>query len=353
MIPKVCLVMSQVEINPKKILIIQLRQLGDVLLTTPAIKALREEYPSARISFLTEKASSPILAGNPNLDDVITIDKKQSYMDQLKVITDIRSRKFDLVVDFLANSRTAIITFFSGAKFTIAPKVRGRGLLYSVQVKTKGNYAVSHKLGLLSVLGIENADRTPCFNVKKEAEDKIKSFLNGKNIQDDEFLVCIDSTHRRITRKWIGEKYSELADRLKQKYKARVVFLWGPGEKDEVIHNMLLCKEKHILDPGSDINELAALLERADLLIGNCSFPRHMAASQNTPTLIILGSTGNEWTHPASIHKTVSKGLDCQPCNNNQCSFALECMKDLSVEEVMDGILKMEPQINKMGHSNA
>lgn len=344
--------MHQVEnFEVPNILIIQLRQLGDVLLTTPAIKALRKKYPHAKISFLTEKASSPIVAENPYLNDVIIIDRKQRYFDQLKIIKDIRSRSFDIVVDFLANPRTAVITYFSGAALTIAHKVKFRGFFYKEQVEEKGDYVVNHKLSLLSVLGIQCDDVTPHLQVKPESDNKMKSFFHTNHISDDDFVVCIDLTHRRMTRKWPGERYAELADRLKKEYNAKVIFLWGPGEKDEVAQIMSLCGEKHVLDPGSNINELAALLKRCDLLIGNCSFPRHLAVSQKTPTLVILGSTSDAWTHPDAMHQTVATDLECQPCNNNRCNLGLKCLTDLSVNDVMERLDNMKPYLSKLART--
>lgn len=332
------------DFSPKKILIIQLRQLGDVLLTTPVIKALRERFPHAHISFLTEENAYDILSGNPYLDEIIAVKRKQPIFEQIKFIMDIRRKGFDLILDFMANPRTAYITLLSGAKMTVAFDIPIRRYLYKVRVKPKGGYAVDYKMDMLRPLGIEKADNTPFMHVPLEAENKISTFLKSAGIGDYDFLVCIDATHRRITRKWTGEGFAELADRLKEKYDARVIFLRGPGERDVVEKIMAICKHEHILSPGTNLKELAALLKRASLLIGNCSFPRHVAVSQGTPSLVILGSSSEGWTHPSPIHQTVKKGLPCQPCKKLDCSD-LSCMTALTVDEVMAGFERLRPYL--------
>lgn len=330
--------------SPFRILIIQLRQLGDVLLTTSVIKPLKERFPDAIISFLTEKNAYEILSGNPYLDEIITITRKASTSEQLNTIMSIRKKGFDLVLDFMSNPRTAYISFFSGAKATVAYDTSIRRLLYTVNVKPAGDYVVDHKLSMLKPFGIEGADNTPYMHVPQEAEAQIASFLKSKGVEDNDFLVCIDATHRRATRKWAGKGFAEVADRLKEKYNAKVVFLWGPGEREEVEGIMSMCRHRHIMDNGTGIKGLAALLKRANLLIGNCSFPRHVAASQGTPTLIVHGATGEEWKHPAPIHSIVRKGLPCQPCNRNICSD-LSCLTTLTADDVMNALQDFLPAI--------
>lgn len=334
------------DFSPKKILIIQLRQLGDVLLTTPVIKPLKERFPDAKLSFLTEKNAYDILSGNPYLEEIITIPRKSSISEQIKVIFDIRRRGFDLILDYMANPKTAYISLFSRGKIKVTNDRSLRRFAYDIRVTPVGGYAVDYKLSMLMPFGIEGADNTPYIFVPQESNDKITTFLKAASIRDDDFVVCIDATHRRVTRKWAGKGFAEVADRLREQYKAKIVFLWGPGERGEVEEIMSMCRHRHIIDTGTDIKGLAALLKRADLLIGNCSFPRHVAVSQGTPTLVVLGATSDGWTHPSPIHQTVKKGLPCQPCNKNNCTD-LSCLTTLTADEVMGVFEKIRPYLRK------
>lgn len=332
--------------SPKKILIIQLRQLGDVLLTTPAIKPLKERFPNATLTFLTEKNAYDILSGNPYLDEIIAIPRNSSIGEEIKVILDIRKRGFDLILDYMANPKTAYISLFSKAKIKVASDRSLRRFAYDIRVVPVGGYAVDYKLSMLKPLGIYEADNTPSLFIPQESHEEVAAFLKSANISDDDFVVCFDATHRRITRKWAGNGFAEIADRLKEKYNAKIIFLWGPGEREEVEGIMSVCRHRHIMDPGTDIKGLAALVKRADLLIGNCSFPRHVAVSQGTPTLVVLGATSEGWTHPSPIHQTVKKGLPCQPCNKNNCAD-LSCLTTLTVDEVMAGFERIRPYLRK------
>lgn len=330
--------------SPASILIIQLRQLGDVLVTTPVISSLKKRFPDARISFLTEENAYDILSGNPYLDEIITIKRKSSIYEQINVIRDIRKKRFDLVIDYMVNPRTAYITFFSGAKVTIGYAYRFRRHFYKIAAEPKGEYATDYKLSILSILGISGKDNKSYIDVPQDATDKISSYLRSVGVKEDDFLICMDATHRRITRKWTGKGFAEVADRLKEEYDAKILFMWGPGEREEVEQIMAMCRHRHLISPGTKIKELAALLKRADLLIGNCSFPRHVAVSQGTPTLVILGATGEGWTYPLPIHRTVKKGLPCQPCDKIVCSD-LSCLTTLTADEVMTEFKRLLPAI--------
>ncbi len=335
-------------ITPEKILLIQLRQLGDVLLTTPAARVLRRKFPSAHIAFLTEENAFHILSGNPDIDEIITIKRKQSLFQQLNVIKEIRGKKFDLIFDFLVNPRTTYISFLSGAKTRVTFHNPPRSLLYTDSAKASGNYAVQHKLSLLEHMGIEGGDVTPVIAIPEENMKKEDLFLESKGIGPDDFKVCIDASHRRPLRKWTAEGFAEVADRLNEEYKAKVIFLWGPGEKEEVSRIMARCRNSHHLAPELTLKDHAALISRADLLLGNCSYPRHVAAAVGTPSLVILGATGEEWTHPAPIHQVVKKGLSCQPCGGKSCDSNLACLNELTPDEIMAAFEKLRPHIGKL-----
>ena len=116
-----------VKINPHRILLIQLRQIGDVLLTSPLAKILKELYPKSYIAFLAEKPSYDVLSGNPCIDEVIVLDKiKGDFYSTIESIQKVRSKNFDLVIDTFGNPRSALITFLSGAKYRMGFDYRGR-----------------------------------------------------------------------------------------------------------------------------------------------------------------------------------------------------------------------------------
>ncbi len=323
-------------VNPKRILVIQHKQIGDVILTTPVVKVLKKHFPDAHLSFLTEDFCYPILEGNPYIDDIILLDKKQvtHIFKQLKFYWMIRGMKFDLVLDFFQNPRSTLITLLSGAKTSISYNHPVRGRFYNVKVVPKNGYAVDYKLSMLESIGIKGADNYPEMFVADGEKKYIDEYFRAIGIKEDDFIVCIDPTHRRPTRRWTPEGYAELIDLLCEKYNAKVIMLWGPGEYKAVAKIQALCRYRSYIACKTDLKQLAMLIKNTHILIGNDSAPRHIAVTQNIPTLVILGSTSQAWTHPDKIHKVVSKRLECQPCGNNYCNDDIRCMKELQADEV-------------------
>jgi len=146
--------------DPHRILLIQLRRIGDVLLATPAFRAVRRRFPGARIELLIEPAYTPLVSRNPHLDEVIAVPRRQSFARDLAAIAELRRRRFDLAVDFLGKPRTALWSRLSGAPRRIGYDTRGRRWTYTDRVPPgdPAAYTVRHKAALLAPLGAELDD---------------------------------------------------------------------------------------------------------------------------------------------------------------------------------------------------
>src|SRR5918911_772493 len=234
-------------IPAERILVIQFRQIGDVLLSTPVLRALRCYYPQSYIAFLTEPAPGRVLQGNPLLDEVIIRPRHATWRQQWHLLRSIRRQRFDLVIDLIGNPRSALLTYLSGATHRLAFARFPRSLLYTLLV-----------------------------------------------------------THHHPVPEYT------VAKRL------RLLELWGPGEEAEVQAVAAAARSRPALIPAWGLDTLAALLARADLLVGCNSAPLHIAVSQGTPTVTIMGATYSaSWVPPAPQHRAVSAGLPCQPCEKN------------------------------------
>lgn len=315
-------------------LLIQLRQIGDVVLTTPLARILREARPDSHIAFLTERPSDQLLAGNPHIDEVILNNRRGTWRDTLRLARRLRAHRFDAVVDCMGNPRSALLAFLSGAGTRISYPAKGRGVLYTHRVEPTREYAVEIKKRLLLPLGIESTwNRPEIFLSEEERAAGLRSreqLLDGRPSR----LITIDPSHRRATRRWPAEHYGALCRRLAQELGALPVVLWGPGEEtdaDAVIASSAAQARKA---PPTRLREMAALIAAADLHLGNCSAPRHIAVAVDTPTFTILGSTSAGWTYPASDHTQVALGLPCQPCNRNECDRDYACLRGLSPDQV-------------------
>lgn len=327
----------------KKILVIQLRQIGDVLLTTPAVRALREQYPDSTIWYLTETGPSKILQGNPHIDRIVTRQRKASLADDLKLLWTLRQERFDLLIDFFSNGRSAWMSFVTGARHRVAVRHAGRAFWYTFtpNIQTGRGYAPEDKLALLRAIGIQGELTPPVLTIPDAAKNYIDAFFKARGLDTPPAaaqspIVTIDPTSRRQARRWLPERYAQLADELLERYQARCIFLWGPGEQEMIESLVKQAKRPHILACQTDLMQAAALIARSDLHIGNCSAPRHIAVAVGTPSLIVMGPTSAaNWTYPSPQHKAMRGNVPCLECQKIECATH-ECMVALTVEMMAD-----------------
>lgn len=340
----------------ERILVIQFRQIGDVLLSTPVLRALRSAYPQSHIAFLVEPSPARVLQDNPLLDEVIIRPRHATWRQQWQLLRYIRRQRFDLVIDLIGNPRSAVLTRLSGSRHRLAFTRFPRSLLYTMLVAHHHpvpEYTVAKRLRLLEPLGIRATDVTPLLPYTQREQDTVAAFLRAHTITPRDFLVCIDPTHHVPTRQWPGAHFSALVDLLSARLGARVLLLWGPGEEAQVQAIATAARSHPVLIPAWDLQTLAALLAQADFFIGCNSAPLHVAVSQGTPTLSIMGSTYSvNWIPPEPRHRAVLAGLPCQPCEKNVCGPPLNiaCLRTLTVETVFAAVQACAPSVAKMRH---
>ena len=332
--------------SPKKILVCQLRQIGDVVLMTPLLELLKRRYPQAEIHVLTEKKCVPVLENNPFLDRIWPIDKKKlsSLWREVTYYREVAAQGFDLVVDLQQLPRCRWVVFFSKApvRLTHTPPWYTRWLYTHGAAHGKG-YASAMKAAALAPLGITWQGERPLLELTDEEKTTAREYLASLGIAPGQTLVVVDATHRRDTRRWPSGHYAKLMDMAaKARPGLRFQILFGPGEEGIVDEITAASDETgHILPAGRllSLREMAACTKQASMLIGNCSAPRHIAVAVGTPTLTIQGATSPGWVFPAPEHGYVSLGLECQPCNKNTCDTGTTCLTDLFPEAVLPHFL--------------
>lgn len=311
-----------------------MRQIGDVVVATPAVRLLRREFPEAHIAFLVEEHCAPVVRLNPHLDEVLVYTKeiRKSLIRQIAFVRSIRRMEFDVVLTFLNNMRTALIAWGSGARTRIAfPSILS--CFFTTVVKKIKGYAALRRLRLLKALGIFEEELDLECHYSEDASKRVESFLRQKGVRERDFLITLSIYSRKPTHCWPFPKYARLIKQLAGEGR-RFVFTVGPGEETIVDPIVRETTGLAIKAPLLDLDGLTALFHRADLHIGVCSGPRHIAASQGIPTLTILGGTSmGSWTHPSSRHRAVRKGIQCQPCGSGSCDH-IRCLVNFTVEEV-------------------
>lgn len=319
-----------------KILIIQLRRIGDVLLTTPVIRALRKKFPQAQLDFLVEKAGSEVLKGNPYLSNILIYDKKE----QVTWLRKVRASRYDVILDFLRNPRTAWITLCSGARYRVGFKRKWRDFAYNVRVAADPvpKYVPAFKLDLLKPLGIQDENINLDLVVDEQSKKRVQQYLSATGVDQTTLLVGISPTSRRPARRWRKEGFAEVADHLIRTCKAKVIFLWGPGEEEYVDEVIRLMKEKPLKHPPFSIAELVALIGQLKLFVSNDNGPLHIAQAFGIPTVAVFGPTQSvNWNAPGEQNRAVKVVVGCLECNKQECA-EMECMKKLSSATVIDAI---------------
>ncbi len=331
----------------RKILVCQLRQIGDVLLATPSVELLRRRYPEAEIHFLTEKKCAPMLAGNPHIAKVWALDKKElpNILKELAFYRRVAAEGYDLVVDFQQLPRIRWVVAFSGqaVRLTYDAPWYTRWL-YTHMVPMRGGYAAMTKASILVPLGVEWTCEPPRLYLSKTERAWAGHFFQQHGIADTHAVVTLDPTHRRESRRWPAEHWAAMIDvAAAARPDLRFVILLGPGEEQigRELASRVERKENIVIPKRMlSLREVAAVIDAARLHLGNCSAPRHIAVAVDTPSLTVLGSTSNAWTFPAPEHEALALGLDCQPCNENACpSGSNACLTGLRPEAVAGALL--------------
>lgn len=331
--------------TPGSILVIQLRQIGDVLLTTPAAEVLRANFPGARIDFLTEPPSDQVLKGNPFLDNVLVYDRRHP----LRWLRKVRAAKYDMTVDFMSNPRSALLARFSGAALTAGPSHTASSWAYNRKFIPEAGtkpYAAFQKIDFLSGLGLKKVFY-PYPKVYPAPEDAAwaESALAGLGLRRKN-IIAFSPASRRITRQWPAEHYAALAAAAARKLDVSIIVLWGPGEKDlaEKIAAQAGSPDVKPAPETATLHRLSALLKRTRLLVSNCSGTKHVAQASGVSTLGIYGSSQPEnWTPPADPdHQVVrSETLECIGCRSNDCAIGVKCLRELSPDTVFAKLVAM------------
>ncbi|OGS10952.1 MAG: hypothetical protein A2285_06295 [Elusimicrobia bacterium RIFOXYA12_FULL_57_11] len=333
------------DIKPENILVIQFRQLGDVLLSTPAARVLKTNFPSAKLDFLTQPPCHQLLAGNPWINEVIKYDRTRP----VSAILDIRARRYDLVVDLMSNPRSALITYFSGAAVKAGPAYTHSAWCYNRKLRLspgQHKYNAFLKIDLLSQLGLEKIFYPyPEVNPGPADTQWAAAALKTLGLENREFLA-ISPASRRLTRQWPQKHYARLAAMLAEKIRIPSLIFWGPGEKD-LAGAIASGAASPLVLPAPEtatLPRLAALLQRSAILVSNCSGTKHIAQASGIPTLGIYGSSDPaNWTPPEDPrHQFIrNEALSCLACGEHSCVDGIRCLNELAPEAVFAKLITM------------
>jgi lipopolysaccharide heptosyltransferase II len=322
----------------RRILVLRPRALGDVLLCTPALRALRGAFPDAELHAGIDDVLAPVLCRNPHLDRLWLLPRRAPRRrDWLRVYRDLRQVRFDLVLDLHGSARTASLAWWSGAPNRVGFALRGRGRLYNFRLPRDADrqgrrrmlYAAQTNLEIVARLASDGTGFTDArleFPPLPAAEMAMQALLDARAPQRPRVGLSPAGTWPAKT--WPVASWAQLGDRIAAQG-ATVLLLWGPGEQPVVEAVQAAMQSRAVILPRTDLDAMAAIVGRLDLLVCNDSGIKHVAVARGTPTLTLYGPTHPlAWSPPAGPHTGLRVELPCIACNRTHCLHAT-CMRGL------------------------
>ncbi|HKW52012.1 MAG TPA: glycosyltransferase family 9 protein [Candidatus Eisenbacteria bacterium] len=334
----------------RRVLVIRHRAGGDLLLATPALRALRSALPATSIDVLTARGLRGILDGNPDVDRVLDFDPR-SLASQGALYVRLLRGGYDAVLDLISNPWSATMSALTRAKIRLGYDLAGRRWAYTLALPREPigpdgrpvlRYAPEAALDFVRALGIAPRGVGLTFRVSADAQNTVDRWISASGVDRGKPMIACLPAGSWPAKTWLPDRFAAVMDALAAEGTA--VWMWGPGERAGVEACRARMKAPSLLAPATGWQELGAILKRCALWIGNDSGPKHVAVALGVPTVTIFGPTHpTTWQPPDGAHSAIEvEGLDCLHCNANVCPLAgerhMRCMRDLPAERVVAAV---------------
>jgi ADP-heptose:LPS heptosyltransferase len=308
--------------DPRNILVIDFGQLGDVVMSLPALRAIRARFPHARITVAVGKPGKELLGLSGYANEILEVDRVAlrdgptliSIGRIAKLVAQVRKAKYDFVIDLHSYYETNILGFLSGAQHRLYSRRSNRSLDFLANFKPQPRreastaHLVDRYLDLLKPLGIQNAPRTPVLKTSAADELAVEGLLKKEKAQTGELLAGIFPGAGNATRLWPLERFAELADHLIRNDRVRVIVFAGPEERQMVPRMRKLFPPGTIFFDRLTIPQLAAAQARLTLFVSNDTGPAHIAAAVGTPVIVIMDRPDLHSFTPVGEHNRFIRG---------------------------------------------
>lgn len=309
----------------KRILLISLSNIGDIILTLPVLSALKTEFSKARIDVMAGPNGMEIFRNHPFTAAFLEYDKFARLQEKQALIRDLRKNRYDLIVDL----RNSLLPFLIGSRYR-SPAVPSHS-------RRPAHKKLQH-LKKLKALGLDCDNAPFCFYIDDKDREFVSGLLNGLDIKSP-FVVVSPGAKSHIKR-WTKEGFATACDRIIAELGMGVLMVGDAQDRKIIAQIMPLMKGRAVdLSGRLDLRQLGALIEKANLLITNDSAPMHIGSSLGAKVLAIFGPTDPEKygpTHNGSV--IIRREMPCAPCEMAQCRENYECMKLITADEVFNAV---------------
>jgi predicted lipopolysaccharide heptosyltransferase III len=301
-----------------KILLLQLKRIGDLILTTPAVAALRAGVPKAEVTLVISSECADLVPAISNVDRILIARRN---LRDLALFAAVATRKFDYCIDFTRNDRSAFLTFLSGARkrivsYRVRDHSKTRARLYTdfVGVRMRDLHTINYNLALLESLGLRDASRALHLHLPEAAREKADALRRNWNISKP--YVILHPGSARPEKLWGAGRWADVIEQFGRDRDLDLVLTSGASNHEQAhIAAIKLKTQQRIVDLSgkTDLLTLAALIAQAQLLATVDSAPMHLAAAMHTPQVILFGPTNPFHWRPLESPALILQGKSAAP----------------------------------------
>jgi len=325
--------------NIRKILILQYKPFGDVLLNTGYLPYLKKKFPDAKIDYLIRKPYDIILEDNENVNKIITFKKVKGikyFFQRVSIISKLRKEKYDLVIDQLKGSGSAIIALLSGAKYRLGYRENKLSFVYNI-LASKGplRYYAAMKFDLLKPIGILEESFQLHYKIKDKSIKYIDEWFSSNDLTKEN-IICVAPGSPIKNKKWYYKNYAEVCDRIIDELGYKIVLMGAPYEAEDIQNVKNKMKNNVIISPKTTYNEAGALIKKADMLLCNDGGLNHLSVAMNTTSLALFGDTNpKKWSASELDNHFYLRNIGFDYSNDKNATFGI------SVDDVFDKVMRI------------
>ncbi|MEK7798175.1 MAG: lipopolysaccharide heptosyltransferase II [Nitrospirota bacterium] len=328
----------------KRILVRGTNWIGDAVLTTPALAALRARFPQARIALLVKPAVAELLQCHPAVDDIVLYRDPGPHAGlggKLSLALQLNRGRYDLAILLQNAFEAAAVTALAGIPNRYGYATDGRSFLLTHRVpltpKIRRKHQVEYYLELLKPLGIPVEPAAPTLRTTPGEDAAASELLQAFGVKPDQVVIGLNpGSVYGSAKRWLPERFAQVADRLAAEHAACVLIFGGKGEEalGTAIAGMMTAPTI-VYSGRTTVRQLMALIKRCRLFITNDTGPMHVAAAFGVPLVAIFGPTNPVTTAPYGPgHELVRHPVECSPCLLRECPIDHRCMQGLGADAV-------------------
>lgn len=292
-----------------RIVALLFKRVGDSLLATPALRTLKQCLPNAHLSVIVESGIRRVFEHNPWIDEIRSVDPSPSTWQLINSLS--KPMRPDVVLDFLSNPRSALACLISRSPLRVGFACRGRQWVYTnkVPLQNPSNpvYSAIHKLGLVKSLGLSSQDYATDFFLTEQDRSFADQTWQTHQWKETDKVIAFFVHSRRTYKRWPLDNFANVIAKIKQQNWGIPVILMSPDDDSAPQVLQLTGLSEQYLLRTNELGQLAAILSKCSLLVGNDGGPKHLAVAVKTPTVTIFGAEPSiYWTPPEPKHIALS-----------------------------------------------